>query len=181
MKPLYDLKEIDPSRVHRLFYPDVPAILCASHQGRISAMPVVSYASVSEVPSLVAVSCAPGAFTYLVIAKSKHFSLCFLDRDQTRALEFLATHSGRGTTDKLADSGLSHRRGEKLDVPVIKESMAALECSLWARRRLGDHVLVVGKVEAAEASADFADYWRFRRYKPILYTGWQGRLTTFGA
>lgn len=144
-------------------------------------MPVVSYASVSEVPSLVAVSCAPLAFTYLVIAKSRLFSLCFLDRSQTRAVEFLATHSGRGTDDKLADSGLSHRPGRKLDVPVVKESVASLECSLWARRRLGDHVLIVGKVEAAYASADFADYWRFRKYEPILYTGWQGRLTTYDA
>jgi flavin reductase (DIM6/NTAB) family NADH-FMN oxidoreductase RutF len=142
-------------------------------------MPVVSYTSVSDVPSLVAVSCAPSAFTYRVIAKSRLFSLCFVGRDQTRAVEFLATHSGRGTSDKLADSGLSHRRGKKLDVPVVKESVASLECSLWGKRRLGDHVMIVGKVEAAEASADFAEYWRFKKYRPILYTGWQGRLTTF--
>jgi flavin reductase (DIM6/NTAB) family NADH-FMN oxidoreductase RutF len=175
------LKEVDPSKIHRLFYPDVPAVLCASHLGRVSAMPVVSYASVSETPSLVAVSCDPGAFTYRIISKSRLFSLCILDRSHTPALEFLASHSGRSTMDKLVDAGLSHRRGKRLNVPIIVGSVASLECSLWTKRRFGDHVLVLGKVEAARASEDFKEYWRFHAYRPILYTGWQGRLTTFAS
>lgn len=173
------LKELDLSKVHRLFYPDVPAILCASDLGRVSAMPVVSYTSLSEAPALLGVSCSPDAFTYRLITRSRLFSLCLVDRDQVQAIEFLASHSGRNSRDKLADSGLSHRRGSKLDVPVVLESVASLECSLMTRKRLGDHVLIVGKVEAAHVSGDFNGYWRFRSYKPVLYTGWQGHLTTF--
>jgi flavin reductase (DIM6/NTAB) family NADH-FMN oxidoreductase RutF len=173
------MKEIELSKVHRLFYPDVPAILCASHKGRVSAMPVVSYTSLSADPPLVGVSCDPRAFTYLMISKSGSFSLCFLDRIHLPAVEFLAAHSGRNTSDKLADSGLEHRMGRKLDVPVISDSVALLECSLTSRRKFGDHALLVGKVQTARASADFDEYWRYQAYRPILYTGWQGRLATF--
>lgn len=94
-------------------------------------------------------------------------------------MEFLASHSGRESRDKLSDAGLGHRRGRKLDVPVIQGSVAALECTLWMRKRFGDHVLIVGKVEEALASKDFKDYWSFKSYKPILYAGWQGRLATY--
>ena len=142
-------------------------------------MPVVSYASLSASPPLVGVSCDPRAFTYIMIAKAGIFSLCFLDRKHLSAVEFLATHSGRISADKLADSGLGHHNGTRLDVPVITESVASLECALVAKKKFGDHVLVVGEVEAARASADFGEYWRFNTYRPILYAGWQGRLSTF--
>jgi flavin reductase (DIM6/NTAB) family NADH-FMN oxidoreductase RutF len=171
------LKEINPSKVHRFFYPDVPAILCASHSDRVSAMPVVSYASISEDPPLVAVSCNPGATTYRTVMKSRLFSLCFLDRSRASAVEYLATHSGRTTRDKLLDAGLEHGRGLRLDVPIIENCVASLECTLSAKRKFGDHVLIVGTVEAALASDDFDEYWRFVDYRPILYTGWQGKLT----
>ena len=175
------MKDVDPSKAHRLFYPGVPAILCASHRGRVSAMPVISYASLSEVPPLVGVSCNPRAFTYTLIAKSHLFSLCLVDRKRAAAIGFLASHSGSTTKDKLADAGLAHDRGARLDVPVVHDSAAVLECVLHAKRRFGDHVLVVGRVEAARTSDDFKDYWRFRTYRPFLYAGWQGRLTPYRA
>lgn len=175
------MRKVDPSKIHRFFYPGVPAVLCASHRGRVSAMPVISCAALSEVPSLVGVSCNPQAFTYLLVSRSRLFSLCFLDRSRTWVIEFLATHSGRDSQNKLTDAGLAHRKGRMLDVPVIQDAAAFLECTLWAEKKFGDHVLIVGKVEAARASEDFKDYWRFKTYHPILYAGWRGRLTTFGA
>lgn len=174
------MKEIDPSKAHRLFYPDVPAVLCASDRGRVSAMPVTSCVALSEVPPLVGISCDPRAFTFLLVVGSRRFSLCFLDRAYVSKMGFLATHSGRSGPDKLADAGLGHDRGIKLDVPVIRDSAAVLECSLTTRRRFGDHVLVVGKIESARAADDFHEYWRYDAYRPILYTGWQGGMTTYG-
>ena len=173
------LKEVDPTKVHRFFYPSVPAVLCAAHNGRVSAMPVTSCIPLSEIPPVVGVSCNPQAFTFLLASRSRLFSLCILDRSRASAIEFLATHSGRVSLDKLADAGLGWVRGASLDVPVIKGSQAVLECSLVSKRRFGDHLLVVGKVEGASASADFKDYWQFKTYHPVLYTGWQGRMTTY--
>lgn len=146
---------------------------------RVSAMPVVSYASVSASPPLVVVACAPGSFTLKVALTSRAFSLCLLDRRQVPAMERLATASGRDVADKLTDAGLSYTKGVKVDAPVVEGAEATLECRLHSKRRLGDHVLLIGLVEACYASAKFRDFWDFTLYRPVLYTGWRDGMTTY--
>lgn len=171
--------KVNPSLFHRLFYPQVPAILSAGYRGKISAMPVVSYASVSTEPPLVAVGCKSGGFTLELALGSNAFSLCLLDRRYLKAIETLATTSGKGVEDKLAHAGLSHSQGREVEAPVIKEADATLECTLHSKRKLGDHILLVGQVELCYASGSFSDFWDFRRYRPILYTGWRDGMSTY--
>ena len=171
--------KVRPSLLHRLFYPQVPAILSASHRGKISAMPVVSYASVSDSPPLVAVACNPSSFTCKLALRARSFSLSLVDRAHLGAMERLATTSGSSAADKLADAGLHHRRGAASHVPVVAEAKATLECKLNSKHKLGDHLLLVGLVEAAYASEAFSDFWDFHRYKPILYTGWREGMSTY--
>jgi flavin reductase (DIM6/NTAB) family NADH-FMN oxidoreductase RutF len=171
--------KVDFSRLHRLFYPQVPTILSARSATRVSAMPVVSYASVSTSPPLLVVACDPDAFTLRLALASKAFSLSLLGRHQIPAMERLATTSGRDVADKLSDAGLGYTAGVKLDVPVIRGAEATLECQLHSKRRLGDHVLLVGLVKACYASSKFGDFWDFKAYRPVLYTGWQGGMTTY--
>jgi len=170
--------KVDPSLIHRLFYPQVPAVLSAMSGKRISAMPVVSYISVSDSPPMVAVSSVPSHYTCKLVVEAGCFSLCILDRDQAGAIARLASVSGAKVEDKLADAGLRYTTGEKLKVPVIHGSAATLECSLTAKRRFGDHLLLVGEVEAARATGAFDKFWDFARYRPLLYTGWREGLTT---
>jgi len=142
-------------------------------------MPVVSYASVSESPPLVAIACNPDSFTCKLILRSKSFSLSLLGREDTAKLGALATTHGGEVTDKLLSAGLAHRKGEKLNVPVIASARATLECSLESSRTLGDHRLLVGRVRAAHSDGTFTDSWDFRRYRPILYTGWKDGMTSY--
>jgi len=170
--------KVDPSLIHRLFYPQVPAVLSAMSGKRVSAMPVVSYTSVSDAPPMVAVSSVPSHYTCRLVLEAGCFSLCILDRDQAGAIARLASVSGAKVEDKLADAGLKYTRGKKLRVPVINGSAATLECSLAAKRRFGDHLLLVGEVKAARATAAFDGFWDFAKYRPLLYTGWREGLTT---
>jgi flavin reductase (DIM6/NTAB) family NADH-FMN oxidoreductase RutF len=171
--------KVDPALIHRLFYPQVPLVLSAMSGRRVSAMPVVSYASVSDSPPLVAVSCRQGGFTCKLALKARSFSLCVLDRRHGEAISRLATVSGAKVKDKLTDAGLKYRKGTRLKVPIIEGAVASLECSLAFKKTFGDHVLLVGSVKAAAASESFKGFWDFRAYRPLLYTGWQGRLTTY--
>jgi flavin reductase (DIM6/NTAB) family NADH-FMN oxidoreductase RutF len=141
-------------------------------------MPVVSYSSISDSPPLVAVACSPRSFTCELVLKASAFSMCILDRDHSDALAKLATTSGRTVKDKLLDAGLDHTPGSKLKVPVIKGAHATLECLLRDQWRLGDHMLLIGLVQAASASEAFNEYWDFEKYHPLLYTGWKEGLTT---
>ncbi len=152
----------------------------ASAEGStISAMPVVSFAMLSESPPLVGISSALSHYTLKSVANSKAFSLTWLDRSFSKALEILAASPGRPGMDKLLLAGLSHHPGQKLKVPVPDAASAVLECKLVGKRKFGDHVLLVGLVVVAYASEDFEDYWLFREYTPILYTGWHDGLGTY--
>jgi len=171
--------KVDPSLLHRLFYPQVPAVLASRYRGRVSAMPVVSYTAVSTIPPLVAVACNPESYTCKLTLRSRTFSMSLLGRDGTSKLDKLATIHGGDLKDKLDSAGLAHRKGVRLNVPAIVGAWATLECSLRSKQKLGDHLLLVGLVRAAYASDAFSDFWDFRRYKPILYTGWKDGMTVF--
>ena len=171
--------DVDPSLIHRLFYPQVPLVMSAQASGRVSAMPVVSYASVSDSPPMVAVACSPLGFTCKLAVAARAFSLSVLDRGHQGKLSLLATLSGAKLKDKLTEAGLKHTVGRRLDVPVLEDSLATLECRLKSKRKTGDHQLLVAAVESAYASGAFSESWDFARYGPILYTGWVGGMTTY--
>ena len=173
------LRRVDPALAHRLFYPEVPAVLAASSGKTVAGMPVVSYSALSQRPPLLGVSCARDSFTLRIATAAKAFSLSLLGEEHVSALAYLASHKGGYGSDKLEAAGLMHGRGSKLDAPVIVGSAASLECSLTKVLRSGDHSFLVGKVEAASASSDFRGYWRFRSYHPILYAGWQGGMSLY--
>ncbi|MCL4355808.1 MAG: flavin reductase family protein [Nitrososphaerota archaeon] len=170
---------IDPSLVHRLFYPQVPLVMAAKAGARVSAMPVVSYLSVSERPPMVAVACAPRGYTCRLARKARCFSLSIVGRERSSALSKLATASGAAVKDKLAEAGLKYSEGVKLKVPVLDAAVATLECRLQATRRLGDHLLLVARVEDARAAGAFSGFWDYRRYRPVLYAGWQDGLSQY--
>jgi flavin reductase (DIM6/NTAB) family NADH-FMN oxidoreductase RutF len=142
-------------------------------------MPVISYTSVSDKPPLLAVACKPQGFTCRLALKARAFSLSVLGRNQKEAMSLLATISGAKVKDKLSEAGLKHATGAKLKVPVIGSAIATIECRLKTSKRFGDHLLLVGKVEAAYASKAFVEFWDFSNYMPILYTGWRDGLTTY--
>ncbi len=173
------MNPVDPSKVYRLLYPAVPAILACSDRGLIYAMPVVSMISLSNSPPLIGVASSPQHSTHKAIASVGCFSLSWVDASLVRPLEVLGTTPLVGV-DKLQTAGLKHTRGKTLDVPIVEGAVAALECTLYARQTLGDHELLVGKVQDARASEDFQEYWRFKTYNPVLYAGIQeGSFMTY--
>ena len=173
------MSKVDTSKIYRLMYPAVPAVMSCNDRGLIYAMPVVSMMSLSGEPPLVAVASYPGHMTHKAIVAVRSFSLCWLDASMARAMEVLGS-TPHTSPDKLQAAGLKHSRGSVLDVPIIEGSAASLECSLYARQAMGDHELLVGKVQHVAASEDFQEYWRFERYRPILYAGTQaGAFKTY--
>jgi flavin reductase (DIM6/NTAB) family NADH-FMN oxidoreductase RutF len=173
------MNPVDPSKVYRLLYPAVPAIISCNDRGMIYAMPVVSITSLSNDPPLIAFSSSPKHLTHEAIIKARCFSVSWVDASLRRAIEVLGTTPHRAG-DKLQSAGLKHARGRTLDVPIIEGSVASLECSLYLRQAIGDHELLVGKVQDARAVDDFQGYWRFQTYSPVLYAGTQdGSFKTY--
>jgi flavin reductase (DIM6/NTAB) family NADH-FMN oxidoreductase RutF len=173
------MNPVDLTKIYRLLYPAVPAILSCNDRGLIYAMPVVSMVSLSNDPPLIGVSSSPEHSTHKAIVSVRCFSLSWVDASLFRSLEVLGT-TPHGGVDKLQSAGLKHTKGKVLDVPIVEGAAAALECTLYARQVLGDHELLVGKVQDARASEDFQGFWRFQTYNPVLYAGTQeGSFRTY--
>jgi len=128
---------------------------------------------------MVGVASSPTHATHEAILRVRSFSLCWLDASLLRSVEMLGT-TPNIAGDKLQSAGLKYTKGKMLDVPIIDGSVAALECSLYLRQNLGDHELLIGKVQGAWAVEDFQEYWRFQGYTPLLYAGIQnGSFKTY--
>jgi len=165
------MRKVERSKVYRLLYPAVPAVVAASYEGRVAAMPVVSLISLSNDPPLIGFSSSPTHNTYKTIIEAGRFSVAWLDRRFEDAVVRMGTTTGAASRDKLEAVGLHHRAGRSLGAPVIEEASAVLECRFSVSQRFGDHNLVEGEVKRAEAVDDFDGYWNFSGYSPILYSG----------
>jgi flavin reductase (DIM6/NTAB) family NADH-FMN oxidoreductase RutF len=173
------MRKVEGSKVYRLLYPMVPAVVSASCAGRVAAMPVVSLVSLSNDPPLVGFSSSPSHTTYKTIIEAGRFSVSWLDRSYAGAVTRMGTSAAGESVDKLDAVGLHHRAGRSLGVPVIEEASATLECRFAASQRFGDHHLVIGEVERAEAVEDFGNYWTFGEYRPMLYAGLERPMGKF--
>jgi flavin reductase (DIM6/NTAB) family NADH-FMN oxidoreductase RutF len=165
------MKKVAASKAYRLFYPAIPVVVAASYRGKTSAMPAVSIISLSNKPALIGISSSPSHATYGTIVKAKSMSVSWLDRRYAQTVEALGTKSGTEIPDKLGAAGLHHELKGSPEVPVIREASAYLACALAGVQRFGDHHLIVAEVKEARASEDFSDYWAFKVYHPILYSG----------
>src|SRR2546426_4556563 len=124
------MHEVSGSKVYRLFYPAVPVIVAARSEESVSGMAVVTIISVSNEPPRIAFSSSRSHHTYELVARSRSFSVSWLDSRFVKNVEKLGVSSGADVPDKLRSAGLSHTQGRVVDAPVINEAKATLECSV---------------------------------------------------
>jgi flavin reductase (DIM6/NTAB) family NADH-FMN oxidoreductase RutF len=164
-------KDVEPAKIHRLFYPQVPVVITAEFQGHIGGMPAIWCMSLSFNPPLVGVAIAPEHATYEMLIGAQAFGVNWLNFSFAKQVGELGEESGEGVRDKLSAVGLSFVKGSLTGQPMIRDAEGILECRLHERHRIGTHELVVGEVVAASATENFTEYWDFSKYKPILYAG----------
>lgn len=165
-------RRVQDSLLHRLFYPQVPAVIAVRANGVVGGMPATSVMHVSTRPPVIATSIMTGLYTRELLEKSRYFSVNWLDYSYAKAIDVLGFTPGRGLKDKIKEAGLDWEPGStNKDIPVIKEAVAVLECRLSKSLSMGDHDLIMAEVLGSFAIDDFQDYWAFKEYKPILYLG----------
>ena len=164
-------KDIEPAKVHRLFYPQVPVVITTEFQGHIGGMPAIWCIPLSFNPPLVGVAIAPEHATYEMLIGAQAFGVNWLNFSFAKQVGELGENSAKEVTDKLSAVGLRIVKGNLTGQPLIRDAEAALECRLLEQHRIGTHELVVGEVVAASATENFTEYWDFSKYNPILYAG----------
>jgi flavin reductase (DIM6/NTAB) family NADH-FMN oxidoreductase RutF len=168
-------KKVNPAKIHRLFYPQVPVVITVGFGGRIGGMPAIWHTPLSFKPPLIGIAIAPEHETYKMIMGAKAFVVNWLDFSYAEQVGELGEMAGRDYEDKLSAVGLATVRGKVLGQPLITEASAVLECHYSDTYRTGTHRLIVGQVVAARANKSFSDYWNNTEYDPLLYAGTKNR------
>lgn len=119
-----------------------------------------SFTSVSLDPPLVLFCAAKTSSTWPRIQKAGHFTVNVLDEHQESISQLFAT-PGADRFGHVSWSVSNHG-------PILEDIHAYLDCTIHAQHDAGDHIIVVGRVEALGLTADAG---------PLLfYRGRYGRL-----
>ncbi|MEO8308018.1 MAG: flavin reductase family protein [Pseudomonadota bacterium] len=119
----------------------------------VVGLTVSSFVTLSFDPPLVMFAIQHNANSYPAIVSCKHFGVSVLGSSQACVAARFAVKGH----DKI--SGTQFEAGQVLDVPLVADSLAQIECATSQIFISGDHAIVVGLVEAA----------RTRDGEPLLY------------
>ena len=146
---------IDPDTFRAVlgrFASGVTVVTARDADGVDHGMTVSAFCSASLVPPLVLVCVERGASTLPALMAGTHFAVNILAQGQ----EALSRRFAWQDVNRF--DGVGYTRGVT-GAALLDETLAWLECRTVARHPAGDHVIVVGEVEAAEA----------RPERPLLY------------
>ena len=150
-----DSASVSPSNVEPRKFRDVlsayPTGVCVvaaqSEDGRKHAMAIGSFSSISLDPPLVGFYPTKTSSSWQEIAEVGRFCVSVLGEDQLDHCKRFAARS----PDKFA--GLSHRISPG-GQPILDDVLAWIDCVTEFVHEVGDHMLVVGRVEQLERERD---------------------------
>lgn len=160
----------------RLLYPCQAVLITCAHGGRTNVM-TSSTMPASFKPPLLVVSVSPRRFSYELIKLQGEF---VVNIPTSRLLdEVVACGSSSGReVDKVKKLGLTLGRARRVEVPIIEECAAHLECRVFKEVEAGDHSLFIGEVVAAYAEEgllttddDGIAMWDVERADVLLHVG----------
>ena len=134
------------------FASGITVVTTCDTNGTPHGMTVSAFSSLSLDPPLVLVCVANDATMGPVLASSSSFAVNVLNEAQ----ESLSRRFAGKVDDRFA--GVGYREG-KLGDPLLDDVLACMQCRIVARHPAGDHLIVVGQVEQADAYEG----------KPLLY------------
>jgi flavin reductase (DIM6/NTAB) family NADH-FMN oxidoreductase RutF len=137
---------VDPVKFRSVLsvYPTGVCVVAAQAPGgRAHAMVVGSFSSISLDPPLVGFFPAKSSSSWPEIGKVGRFCVNVLGSDQIDYCQRFATSS----PDKFL--GLSHRSSPN-GQPILDDVLAWMDCTTDSIHEIGDHLLVVGRIEELE-------------------------------
>lgn len=168
-------KKIPLWQAYRLLQPGAVALVTTCYRDKVNVMPASWIAPVSYDPPRIGIAVAPAHLTYDLIRRSEVFALNIPGRPLAEQVDRAGRVSGHDVDDKLAEVGLTEAEAEEIEVPLIEECLAHIECGLVEAVELGDHVWLVGEVLAAKADEEaFDETWLLgedEEKKPLLHLG----------
>ncbi len=126
------------------------AVVTSSYEGTVSGFVASWITQVSFVPPLVMVAINPLHYSYELVTRSNAFALNLLRTDQAELVDWFGKRSGK-SVDKL--TATAYELGTT-GVPLLKDCLASIECTVMWTKEAGDHVIVVGRIVNAEIKSE---------------------------
>lgn len=146
---------IDPATFRSVlgrFATGVTVVTTRDAEGRDHGMTVSAFGSVSLDPPLVLCCIEHGAAMRSVVENASMFAVSILSASQ----EALSRRFSERENERF--DGIGYERGQS-GAALLTGALAWLECRIVARHEAGDHTIIIGEVENAEA----------HRGAPLLY------------
>lgn len=133
----------------------VTVVTLVQHDGSVHGITVSSFMSLSLLPPLVGVAIGQKSRAHGMLPSLPRYGVSILASDQTE----LSNHFA-GRPVPLPDGPFENLDGH----PVLKGAAATLVCSIVNQVPVGDHMLVVGRVDAANVSERAALAYQSGKY-----------------
>lgn len=141
-----------------LFPTGVAVVTTRDADGAALGATISSFSPVSMEPPLVLFSIARTARSFHTWAQTQDFAINVLEESQAG----VSSQFARALSDKW--SGLDPLTSDHSGLPLLRDTLAWFECRAWARYDGGDHLILVGEIQAfAHAPRDGA--------KPLVFFG----------
>lgn len=150
-------------KVYPAFYPN-PAVLVTCKHGEEESIITISWGgTAASDPPQVFISIQPKRFSHHIIKESGEFVINFPTIDQLGAVKLCGTKSGR-QLDKWQSCSFTKEVASKVNVPMIAECPANMECTVEQIISLGSHDMFIAKVVAVHLDQE----WKARQYEGAL-------------
>lgn len=130
----------------RLLYPMRTYLVVSGRIGEeVDVMAADWVTMVSADPFIIAVAISPKRYTHKLITKYKEFVLSV---PTVKILEDVWVFGSRSGPGKLSEARITFEKPKAVNVPLIREAVANLECRVIGMHDYGDHTLFIGEVVA---------------------------------
>ena len=144
---------------HTMMYP-APAVVASAYDedGNADACTLAFAAMCSHRPPavMIAINSTLKRKTLKSILRTKEFCVAFAGTEHAAEVDYLGIESGY-RADKLSKIGFTHKKGEKVNAPVIQEFKLSLECRVMHTAEVGSHTQITGEIVNVQADSDIVD------------------------
>ena len=135
-------------------YPEqVVLVITKNSANKINVMAVGWVAIVSDDPVMYMLGIDDPAYTLELIREHKEFVIAFPSKAMAKETLYFGTVHGHNI-DKGAESGLEFVPASQVNVPLLADAVANMECKLVTEYRPGNCPLVIGEVIASHVNTD---------------------------
>lgn len=162
-------QSIDRRLAARLLQPGPLSLVTSLFRSQHNVMTAAWVMPVGTDPMLIGIAIHPQRLTHEFVSRSEIFGLSIPTIDLLNAVHRCGIESGRDV-DKFESAGLSPMDASEIDVPLVEECVAHIECGVVERFSLSDHDLFIGEVLAASAIDElFTDRWQIKDGSELLH------------